>query len=196
MTMAALWLLGAYLIGSIPAAFLIARHAGRVDLRTAGSGNLGATNVLRTTGPRTAAAVVGLDILKGACVVLMTARVAPGHLPIVAGVTAVVGHVYPVWLRFRGGKGVATAFGVFCVLAPVGAAASLICFAAMVWMTRYVSLGSIIATIALGPFTYVSGAPRPVVLAAFVTSLIVLERHRVNVARLRAGTENRVGQRV
>jgi len=193
---AAVVLAGAYFIGSIPFAFLVAWCAARVDLRNAGSGNLGATNVLRTTGPRTAAAVVSLDIAKGALVVLVAARVAPGHLPAVAGATAVVGHVFPVWLRFRGGKGVATAFGVFSVLAPYGAAACLACFVGMVWLTRYVSLGSIVATLALGPFSYVSGAPRSTVLAAFVTSLLVLERHRANFARLQAGTESRFGQRV
>ncbi len=191
-------LLGAaYLLGSIPFAFLLARRTRGIDLRRAGSGNVGATYVLRTAGPRTAAAVVVLDIMKGAAAVMLADRTAPGlAAPAAAGVAVVVGHIYPVWLRFRGGKGVATAFGVFGVLAPFGAALCLGCFLGTVWATRYVSLGSIVATIALGPIAYLTHAPTPVVVAAVCTSALVIDRHRANLARLQAGTENRWGQRV
>jgi glycerol-3-phosphate acyltransferase PlsY len=193
----ALLLLAGYLLGSIPFAFLLARHLQGIDLRRAGSGNVGATNVMRTAGPRTAAAVVALDVVKGAAVVLLAGRAAPGALtPAAVGVAAILGHIYPVWLRFRGGKGVATAFGVFGVLAPLGTFLCFLCFLGTVWATRYVSLGSVVAAMALGPIAYLTDAPTPVVVAALVTAALVIDRHRSNLARLQAGTESRFGQRV
>ncbi len=193
----ALVLVAAYLVGSIPFAFLLARRLRGVDLRRAGSGNVGATNVMRTAGPRAAVAVVLLDAIKGAAVVVLAGRTIPGVVaPAAAGVAAILGHMYPVWLRFRGGKGVATAFGVFGVLAPMGAVLCLACFLGTVWVTRYVSLGSIVATLVLGPVAYLTDAPTPVVFAAIATAALVIERHRSNLARLQAGTENRFGQRV
>lgn len=193
----ALLLIGGYLLGSVPFAFLLARRLRGVDLRRTGSGNVGATNVMRTAGPRTAMAVVALDVMKGAVAVMLVDRAAPGSVaPVAAGVAAILGHVYPVWLRFRGGKGVATAFGVFGVLAPPGAMLGLACFVATVWATRYVSLGSIVGTLALAPFAYLTAAPTPVVVAALMTAALVIDRHRPNLARLQAGTESRLGQRV
>ncbi len=190
-------LLGAYLLGSIPFAFLLARRIGGVDLRRAGSGNVGATNVMRTAGPRTAIAVAALDMVKGAAVVVVADRTVPGVVvPAAAGIAAILGHIYPVWLRFKGGKGVATAFGVFSILAPFGAVLCLICFLGTVWATRYVSLGSVVATLALGPVAYLTDAPMPVVVAALMTAALVIDRHRPNLARLHSGTESRLGQRV
>jgi acyl phosphate:glycerol-3-phosphate acyltransferase len=192
----ALVLLGAYLLGSIPFAFLIARRWRGIDLRRSGSGNVGATNVMRTAGTRSAVAVVALDIIKGAAVVVLADRALPGFLAAsAAGLAAIIGHIYPVWLRFRGGKGVATAFGVFGMLAPPGAIICLCCFLGTVWITRYVSLGSVIATLALAPAAYATDAPMPVVAAALTTAAMVVERHRSNLSRLQAGTESRVGQR-
>ena len=192
----ALLLVGAYLLGSVPFAFLLARRLRGVDLRRAGSGNVGATNVMRTAGPRTAVAAVALDVIKGAAVVMFVDRAFPGVvLPAAAGVAAVLGHIYPVWLRFKGGKGVATAFGVFGMLAPLGAVICFCCFLATVWITRYVSLGSVVGTLALGPIAYVTHAPTPVVVAALMTTCLVVDRHRPNLARLQAGTESRLGQR-
>ncbi len=193
----ALLLVGGYLLGSVPFAFLLARRLGGVDLRRAGSGNVGATNAMRTAGPRTAVAVVALDVIKGAAAVLLVDRAGPGLvLPAAAGVAAVVGHIYPVWLRFKGGKGVATAFGVFGMLAPAGAVICLGCFLATVWATRYVSIGSIVSSLALAPVAYLTDAPTPVVIAAIMTACLVIGRHRPNLARLQAGTESRWGQRV
>jgi glycerol-3-phosphate acyltransferase PlsY len=193
----ALLLVAGYLLGSIPFAFLLARRLRGIDLRRTGSGNVGATNVMRIAGPGTAIAVVMLDVVKGAAVVLLAGRAAPGVLaPAAAGVAAILGHIYPVWLRFRGGKGVATAFGVFGVLAPVGAVVCFVCFLGMVWVTRYVSLGSVVATAALGPIAYLTDAPAPVVVAALMTSALVIDRHRANLARVQAGTESRFRQRV
>ena len=189
-------LVGAYLLGSIPFAFLIARRWRGVDLRRSGSGNVGATNVMRTAGTRTAVAVVALDIIKGAAVVVLADRAVPGAFaPSAAGVAAIVGHIYPVWLRFRGGKGVATSFGVFVMLAPLGAIVCLCCFLGTVWVTRYVSLGSLVATLALAPTAYLADAPRPVVTAALATAALVVGRHRSNLSRLQSGTESRLGQR-
>jgi glycerol-3-phosphate acyltransferase PlsY len=192
----ALLLLAGYLLGSLPFAFLLARRLRGIDLRRAGSGNVGATNVMRTAGPRTAIAVVTLDVIKGAAAVMLVDRAVPGiAAPAAAGVAAVLGHVYPVWLRFRGGKGVATAFGAFGMLAPLGAGICFCCFLVTVWTTRYVSLGSLVGTLALGPIAYLTHAPTPVVLAALATSALVIARHRPNLARLQAGTESRLGQR-
>jgi len=192
----ALALVGGYLLGSVPFAFLLARRLAGVDLRRAGSGNVGATNVMRTAGARVAVAVVALDIVKGAAAVALIARAVPGVvLPAAAGVAAILGHIYPVWLRFKGGKGVATAFGVFGMLAPLGAVICFCCFLATVWATRYVSLGSIVATLALGPSAYLTSAPPPVVVAAVMTMCLILDRHRPNLSRLQAGTERRIGQK-
>lgn len=193
----ALLLIAAYLLGSVPFAFLLARRLRGVDLRRAGSGNVGATNVMRTAGARTAIAVAALDAVKGAAAVMLVDRAVPGFVvPAAAGIAAMLGHMYPVWLRFRGGKGVATAFGVFSVLAPLGAILCLLVFVGTVWATRYVSLGSMVGVLALGPCAYLTDAPMPVVVAALTAAALVIDRHRPNLLRLQAGTESRLGQRV
>jgi len=115
--------------------------------------------------------------------------------PVAAGVAAIIGHVYPVWLRFQGGKGVATACGVFWALAPVATALAAGIFLLVVWITRYVSLGSIVATAILPPLTWLTNEPTPVVTGALVAALLVVERHRSNLVRLQAGTERRLGQK-
>jgi glycerol-3-phosphate acyltransferase PlsY len=114
---------------------------------------------------------------------------------VAGGVAAIVGHVYPIWLRFRGGKGVATACGVFSVLAPSATVIAAMAFAATVLTTRYVSLGSLVATVALPSVAWMTGAPGPVVAGGVAAALIILERHRANLARLRGGTEWRLGQK-
>jgi glycerol-3-phosphate acyltransferase PlsY len=185
-----------YLAGSVPFAFLLARRAG-IDVRTAGSGNVGTANVLRTTTTRRALAVMCLDVAKGAAAVFL-ANVATGGAAIVAlsGAAAIVGHIYPVWLRFHGGKGVAVAAGVFAVLAPVATGIAAALFFVTVWITRYVSLGSIAATLALPPIAWWAGAPDAVVLAACGAGALILFRHRANLRRLFCGTERRMGVRV
>lgn len=186
-----------YAVGSIPFAFLVGRIATGVDLRRAGSGNLGAANALRTGGVAVALTVLALDMVKGACSVLLASRLAPGEAaPALAGFAAVVGHIYPVWLRFRGGKGVATAAGAFSVLSPLALAAAAAVFVVSVWLTRYVSLGSILATLALGPLAWWTGAPSIVVMTAVAVGLLVVFRHRANIGRLRRGVERRLEQRV
>jgi glycerol-3-phosphate acyltransferase PlsY len=184
-----------YLLGSVPFAYFLARRRG-IDLRQVGSGNVGATNVLRTSGAAQAVLVMCLDAAKGAFAVVMADRFASGQAtPVAAGLASVIGHVYPVWLGFRGGKGVATAAGAFAVLAPVALGIAGAVFVIVVWVTRYISLGSIAAAIALA-VAATSDAPRLIAVGAVLAALIIVHRHRSNLARLMAGREPRVGQRV
>lgn len=189
------WILFGYALGSVPFAFLLARCAG-VDVRVAGSGNVGAANVLRTTGAPLGVTVMALDMTKGAASV-WAAYAAAGTVDAmaVAGAAAIVGHIYPVWLRFHGGKGVAVAAGVFGVLAPIAAAVAAGVFLAIVWLTRLVSLGSVAATVTLPSIAMASGAPPQVLGAAIGTGALILFRHRGNVRRLARGSERRMGER-
>jgi glycerol-3-phosphate acyltransferase PlsY len=187
----------AYLLGSIPFALIAARRWGGTDLRRVGSGNLGATNVMRASGFRAGALVAALDMAKGAASVMLAQRLSVNDAgPAMAAVAAVVGHVYPVWLRCRGGKGVATAFGAFSMLTPVAAVPALGIFVAAASLTKYISLGSLLASIALPPLVYAVGSAAPAVIAAFAASVLIVFRHRSNLDRLRAGTERRLGARV
>jgi glycerol-3-phosphate acyltransferase PlsY len=189
-------IIAAYLIGSVPFALLLARRWGAADLRTFGSGNLGAANVLRASGVRAGVIVAILDVAKGAASVALAMRMSDGALaPVAAGLAAVVGHIYPVWLKFKGGKGVATACGVFSMLTPLAVPPSLAVFLITVWLTKYISLGSILATIALPSIAYATGAPAVVVVAAWAAAGLIIFRHRSNVVRLIGGTERRIGVR-
>ncbi|HEY7791932.1 MAG TPA: glycerol-3-phosphate 1-O-acyltransferase PlsY [Vicinamibacterales bacterium] len=191
-----LLVLAGYLLGSIPFAYLLGRTGGH-DPRREGSGNLGAANVFRTSGPKPALSVLALDMSKGAAAVLLALRFgAFGAAPAAAGVAAVLGHIYPVWLRFRGGKGVATACGVFSVLLPAAIVPAAVIFGAALWVTRYVSLGSVLGAISLPPVSYAMQASIPVVVAASIIAILIVQRHRDNLVRVHAGTERRVGQRV
>ncbi|PYR37855.1 MAG: acyl-phosphate glycerol 3-phosphate acyltransferase, partial [Acidobacteria bacterium] len=145
----------AYLIGSIPFALILARRYGAADLRLVGSGNLGAANVMRASGAAAGVIVALLDMAKGAASVWIAAQIEPGPVvPAAAGLAAIVGHVYPVWLQFRGGKGVATACGVFSMLTPLALPPALAIFTVAVWLTKYISLGSVLASVALPPLAY------------------------------------------
>jgi len=187
------WILLGYAVGSVPFAFLLARRAG-IDVRVAGSGNVGAANVVRTSGLSLGVTVMALDIVKGAATVL-AAYAAVGNIQSMAaaGAAAVVGHIYPVWLRFHGGKGVAVAAGAFAVLAPLATVAATLVFAAAVAFTRVVSLGSVAATLTLPPAAWVVGAPTSVLIAANGIAALILFRHRANVRRIARGTERRFG---
>ncbi len=185
----------AYALGSIPFALLLSRHWGARDPRRIGSGNLGAANVLRASGVTAGVLVAMLDILKGAVSVMLAQRLSGDTAGSAAGVAAIVGHVYPVWLRFRGGKGVATACGVFSVLTPFAVPPALAIFIMTVWATRYISLGSVAASISLPIIAYISAAPPSVVAAACGASALIVLRHRTNLWRVRAGTERRLGVR-
>ena len=188
-------ILAGYLIGSIPFALILARRWG-ADLRQVGSGNLGAANVMRASGVPAGVLVAALDVAKGAASVWLAARVGDGPgLPAAAGLAAIIGHIYPIWLRFRGGKGVATACGVFSMLTPPAVPPALAIFVAVVWLTKYISLGSVLASMALPPMAYALGSPAPAVIAGAAASAIIVFRHRSNVLRLWMGTERRVGAR-
>ncbi|PYR68137.1 MAG: acyl-phosphate glycerol 3-phosphate acyltransferase [Acidobacteria bacterium] len=185
-----------YLLGSIPFALLLTRSRG-VDLRVAGSRNVGAANVLRTTGVMPAVAVMLLDAAKGAAAIL-AARLLTDNLTVVmtAGLAAIVGHVYPAWLGFRGGKGVAASAGVFVMLAPLATAIAALVFVLTIFVTRFISAGSIAGALALAIATLAGNAPGPVIAGAIAAALLVMHRHRDNVSRLLAGTERRIGLRL
>jgi acyl phosphate:glycerol-3-phosphate acyltransferase len=187
------WILLGYAVGSVPFAFLLARRAG-IDVRVAGSGNVGAANVLRTSGTPLGVTVMALDISKGVASVL-AAYAAAGSLQTMAaaGAAAVVGHIYPVWLRFHGGKGVAVAAGAFAVLAPAATLIAAAVFFSTVWITRIISLGSVVATVTLPSVAWMAGAPTSVVVAAIGIAALILFRHRANIRRIFRGTERKFG---
>jgi glycerol-3-phosphate acyltransferase PlsY len=188
-------LVAGYLLGSIPFAYLLARRHRGIDLRLAGSGNVGAANLLRTTTKKIGVSAMALDVAKGIASVLVARQVDPGATgPAVAGIAAVLGHIYPVWLGFRGGKGVATTCGVFTILAPQATAIVGVVFLALVWWTRYISLGSVAGSVLLAPLAYLTGAPEMTVIAAGIVAAIVIHRHRSNLRRVFAGIERRIGQ--
>ena len=191
-----IWIpLAGYLLGSIPFAFLVARRMAHVDVRLIGSGNVGAANVLRSTSATVAVTVVLLDLAKGSTAVWLAGQLgASGPLRAATGVAAVLGHVYPVWLRFRGGKGVAVSAGAFGVLAPAATAIALGIFMVVVWATRYVSLGSLMAALALPPLADALQMPVEVTYAAAAVAAIVVFRHRANLRRLINRTERRLGE--
>lgn len=183
-----------YLSGSVPFAYLVSRRRG-IDLRRVGSGNVGASNVLRTTGVSNAVVAMGLDAVKGALAVFLASRLtSTPAIPVAAGVASVIGHVYPVWLRFRGGKGVATAAGVFALLSPGALLAACLVFVVGVWITRFISVGSLAATITLAGMTMMDD-DQLVSMGAIASAAVIVHRHRANLVRLFKGTERRVGQR-
>lgn len=185
-----------YLAGSIPFAFLLARRRG-VDLRHAGSGNVGAANVLRTSGVPDAVIAFVLDAAKGAVAVLVAQRLSTEPAtPVAGGLASIIGHIYPVWLGFRGGKGVATAGGVFVVLVPAAAGIAAAVFALAIWVTRYISVGSMAAAVTLAVTTAAMGVAAAVTVGTAIAAVIIIHRHRGNLGRLIAGTERRVGQRL
>jgi acyl phosphate:glycerol-3-phosphate acyltransferase len=182
-----------YLVGSVPVGYLVASRATGVDLRRVGSRNVGAANAYRTAGLFTGVMVAAVDIAKGATSVLAAAGLSSGAgYPVSAGVAAIIGHAFPVWLRFSGGKGVATACGVFGVLAPLGTALAAALFVVIVWSTRYVSLGSMVASVALPPLLWLTAEPSAIVTGAGAAAAVILHRHRDNLYRLWRGTERRL----
>ena len=202
------WLLStaiAYLLGSIPFGYLLVRLIRKQDIRTTGSGNIGATNVMRSGAKGLGVATLLLDCVKGAIAVLLAFQIARGaglpryvgfHIACAAAVFAVLGHVFPVWLRFRGGKGVATALGVFLVLSPASTLCALLLFLAVFAASRYVSLSSILAAISIPVCgLYFVGSRAPWFFAAFFgIPLLVIAKHHANIRRLLSGTEHRFGR--
>ncbi|MBK48270.1 MAG: acyl-phosphate glycerol 3-phosphate acyltransferase [Acidobacteria bacterium] len=196
MKMTDAWIIAlGYFAGSIPFAFLIPKCFAGVDVRNEGSGNIGAANVFRATRPLIGLVVFGLDVFKGFAIVLLATRLGMDDpTRTAAGVATIMGHIYPVWLRFRGGKGVATAGGVFGVLSPIASLVSVAIFLVVAWWTRYISAGSIAALLILAPLLYVMAAPPSMIIGASLVTVLVLYRHRGNLIRLSDGTERRFGQ--
>jgi acyl phosphate:glycerol-3-phosphate acyltransferase len=188
-------LLAAYLLGAIPFSYLVARTRG-VDVRRVGSGNVGATNVLRSVSVAAGLLAFVLDAGKGAVAVVLARLVEPGLLlPVAAGVAAVLGHMYPVWLRFRGGKGVATGAGIFLPLVPFCTIGALATFGLVLAATRYVSLASMLGAASLGAYAFLAGASPLVTAAAALLAALIAWKHRANVRRLLRGTESRMGRK-
>lgn len=195
---ALLALVASYLIGAIPTSYLVGRLARGIDLREHGSRNLGATNLYRTLGWKFALPVALFDIAKGAVPVLLIApQVSPSRLfALVCGAAAVVGHVLSVFVRFRGGKGVATAAGVMLAFAPLAVGIAAVVWAAVVFGTGYVSLGSMIAAATLPAIVrLVRPGDWQLFWADVVVAVAIVWLHRANIGRLIAGTENRFGRR-
>jgi glycerol-3-phosphate acyltransferase PlsY len=205
MPLASLWIVVlAYLLGSVPVGYLLVRIFRKQDIRTVGSGNIGATNVLRSGGKGLGLATFILDVVKGASAVLLGAALAAPLLPSVpernvealAAICAVIGHMFPVWLRFRGGKGVATGFGVFLVAAPLAALASITLFIFVFAITRYVSLSSILGAASFPIFAWFTvPGPKPAFFIAvqIMVALLIIVKHHPNIRRLLSGTEHRFG---
>ena len=193
----ALWIVGAYLLGAIPASYLVGKWLGHLDLRAVGSGNLGATNLYRAMGWKGAIPAALFDVGKGAVAVLVVRHqgIHP-WFPLAAGAAAVLGHVFSPFVRFRGGKGVATAAGAFAALSPLSVLVAGIVFALVAKLSGYVSLGSMIAAgafLASVPLLYPGDSL--MLAAAAAVFVFIVYTHRENVTRLRAGTENRFGRK-
>jgi glycerol-3-phosphate acyltransferase PlsY len=186
-------LLLGYLLGSIPFGLLLTRAAGLGDIRAIGSGNIGATNVLRTGRRGLAAATLILDAAKGALAVLLAGRWGGEPAALLAGLAAVLGHMFPVWLRFRGGKGVATGLGVLLAADPRAGLAACAVWLIVARTTRYSSGGALAAYAAAPLVALALGRPKLALLALVVAGL-VFWRHEANIRRLLAGTEPRIGQ--
>lgn len=187
--------LAGYAIGSLPLGYLAGRRWGGVDLRAVGSRNVGATNMYRVSGPRLGVAVMALDLAKGALAVALTSATFADADPVAAGVAAVAGHVYPVWLRGHGGKGVATACGAFALLAPLATAVAAAGFTLTVAVTRVVSAGSLVASVMLPSSAALLGASPSVVWGCTGAGALIIWRHRANLGRLRRGTERRLARK-
>jgi acyl phosphate:glycerol-3-phosphate acyltransferase len=186
----------AYLLGSIPFGLILGKIFGSGDVRKEGSGNIGATNVARVAGPRAGILTLLLDGAKGAAAVLLAERYSNGSAMwmIIAGLAALVGHCFPIWLKFKGGKGVATAAGVYLALSPFAFLAGLILFILVVGFWRYVSLGSISAAAAMPMLLYFLWAPQhappPVItFGALAVAMLIVYKHDANLQRLVDGQE-------
>ena len=183
----------AYLLGSIPFGYLIVRKQMGADIRETGSGGTGATNVSRRAGKAAGVLTLLLDAAKGCAAVVIAQAAGSDEWVIAAAAIAVlVGHIFPVWLGFRGGKGVATAVGVFSVLAPIALLSAGVIFIAIVVTTRYVSLGSIIGAVLIPVFVWFQSGRQPLLTAAIVAAVLIVFAHRGNLKRLASRTESQI----
>ncbi len=189
----------AYLLGSIPSGYLLVRTFRKQDIRSMGSGNIGATNVARSGARGLGIATLLLDMAKGLVAVLIARSLAPGNMniAITAAIAAILGHVFPVWLSFKGGKGVATGLGVFLALTWPSTLAVFLIFALVFTFTRYVSLASILAAASfpLFAFYFIPDRTPPVIFGVVFIPLLIIAKHHANIRRLLSGTESRFSSR-
>lgn len=184
-----------YLIGSIPFSYLFSRYLGGVDIRSQGTGNVGATNVLRTLGLKIALISFLGDFLKGILAAYLGLIVGGEGLAAVSAVAVVAGHCWPLFLGFRGGKGVATSAGVLIVLTPLITVILLAVFVTIIAVSRFVSLGSVCAAVLFPVLTIIMNEPWQYILMSLLMAAMVLFRHRTNIERLRQGTERKLGEK-
>jgi acyl phosphate:glycerol-3-phosphate acyltransferase len=185
---------GGYLLGSIPFGLLLTHLAGLGDIRKVGSGNIGATNVLRTGNKALAFLTLLLDCGKGAAAVLVARGLMGPDLALVAGAAAVVGHLFPVWLGFKGGKGVATGVGVLIAVSPPAGFAAMATWTAVAALSRYSSIAALVCYATAPIYMWLFAGRRQALLAVFIAILVYLS-HRENIRRLFAGTESRIGKK-
>ncbi|HOA29693.1 MAG TPA: glycerol-3-phosphate 1-O-acyltransferase PlsY [Candidatus Cloacimonadota bacterium] len=189
----------AYFLGSIPVGWIVARLFFKTDIRSKGSGNIGATNALRQFGTAVGLIVLLLDMSKGIIAVLLAKSIygSGTMMVVICGLLAILGHVFPIWLKFKGGKGVATAAGVFIALTPISLLIALLVFIVVVVITRYVSLGSIVAALSLLAVNVISIFRQPnkdyalLILVVLIVAMIIY-KHKENIARLIRGNENKI----
>ncbi|PPJ46924.1 glycerol-3-phosphate 1-O-acyltransferase PlsY [Rhizobium sp. KAs_5_22] len=183
-----------YLLGSIPFGLLLTRMAGHGDLRSIGSGNIGATNVLRTGNKKLAAATLLLDALKATVAAVIAQAVFGQNAGLIAGFAAFIGHLFPIWLGFKGGKGVATYIGTLLGVAPLMVAVFAVVWLTLAFVTRYSSLSALVATLVIPVVLWILGT-RDAALVTAVMTAITYWRHKANIERLIAGTESKIGKK-
>ncbi|MBN1594104.1 MAG: glycerol-3-phosphate 1-O-acyltransferase PlsY [Candidatus Coatesbacteria bacterium] len=186
----------AYLLGSVSFGYIVGRLSGK-DVRKTGSGNIGATNVMRAAGKAAGLVTLILDVAKGYVPVLLVENYSDpnGTLPLLCGGAALLGHCFPIFLKFRGGKGVATALGVFMRLSPLYILFGLGAFIVVLAVTRFVSVGSIVAVLTMPIALWIGGEPGSMVLFALAVAILIIAKHRKNIARLLRGEENKLGSK-
>ncbi len=183
-----------YLLGSIPFGLILTHMAGHGDLRQIGSGNIGATNVLRTGNKKLAAATLLLDALKATAAAVAAQAVFGANAGLLAGFAAFIGHLFPVWLGFKGGKGIATYIGTLLGVVPLMVAVFAVVWLSIAFLTRYSSLSALIATLVIPVVLWITGAEEAAIVTAVMTA-VSWWRHKANIERLIAGTESRIGQK-
>lgn len=184
-----------YLLGSIPFGVLVSKYKG-VDLRSKGSGNIGATNVLRTVGKGAAAVTLSGDLLKGSLAVILAKNSLSEPWVAISGIAVIIGHIFPLFLKFKGGKAVATAFGVILIYSPIVAVSVIFLWVIIVYTFRYSSLGAIISFLLLPGIMVVLDKDNTKIFFAFAVSILVLLRHTGNIGRLLKGREKKIGDKV
>ncbi len=186
--------IGGYLLGSIPFGLVLTRMAGLGDLRSIGSGNIGATNVLRTGNKKLAAATLLLDALKATAGALIAQWIFGGDAGLIGGFAAFMGHLFPVWLGFKGGKGVATYIGTLLGVAPLMVLVFAACWLSVAFLSRYSSLSALVATLVIPVVLWILGVQDAAIVTAVMT-VITWVKHKANIQRLLAGTESKIGQK-